>query len=220
MASIGSTGSGTGAAVAARVNREKTLLFARDIPELKPFLTEVPQILRNSLNNQERIIIEGTQGFGLSPLHARYYPYVTSRDTTAAAFLAETGLSPLDVNDVILTIRAFPIRVAGNSGPLAKEIDWQTLTVEGEHVAPIEEKTSVTKCVRRIARFDHIIVKKAITVNQPTIIVLNHVDYIHRDTRETAVTNIEKSIGKSIDYRGYGPDSLQPQIPLLLIKSC
>jgi adenylosuccinate synthase len=142
---IGSTGSGTGAAVAARINREAAVLFAKDIPELKPFITNVPEILRNALDHQERIIIEGTQGFGLSPLHARLYPYTTSRDTTAAAFLAEVGLSPLDVDDVVLTIRAFPIRVAGTSGPLVDEIDWQTLTEEGNHNKLIEERTSVTK---------------------------------------------------------------------------
>jgi len=120
---ISSTGSGTGAAVAARINREKALLFAKDISELKPFITSVPAMLRFSLDNKERIIIEGTQGFGLSPFHARHYPYATSRDTTAAAFLSETGLSPLDVDDVVMVIRAFPIRVAGCSGPFPDEID-------------------------------------------------------------------------------------------------
>ncbi|MCK5232760.1 MAG: adenylosuccinate synthetase, partial [Desulfobulbaceae bacterium] len=169
---IGSTGSGTGAAVAARINREASLLFAKNIPELKPFITDVPELLRNTLGLQKRIIIEGTQGFGLSPLHARHYPYTTSRDTTAAAFLSETGLSPLDVDDVVLTIRAFPIRVAGNSGPLINEIDWQTVTTEGHHIQPIEERTSVTKQIRRVARFSPDVVRKAIEVNRPTQIVL------------------------------------------------
>lgn len=217
---IGSTGSGTGAAVAARINREASLLFARDIPELKPFIIDVPEILRNALNHKERIIIEGTQGFGLSPLHARHYPYTTSRDTTAAAFLSETGLSPLDVNDVVLTIRAFPIRVAGNSGPLVDEIDWQTVSTEGELNALIEEKTSVTQCIRRVARFDSNVVKNAIAVNQPTRIVLNHVDYIHKIGREIFVKNIETSINKSIEYIGLGPDNLLKKNQLTLIKPC
>lgn len=220
MASIGSTGSGTGAAVAARVNREETLLFAKDIPELKPFLAEVPQILRNALNNQERIIIEGTQGFGLSPLHARHYPYVTSRDTTAAAFLAETGLSPLDVDDVILTIRAFPIRVAGKSGPLVSEIDWDTVVEEGEHSHPIEERTSVTKVIRRVAKFDKSIVNSAITANMPTKIILNHIDYIHNDKRSSFIKNVEKTINRYVDYIGEGPDTLTQTKSLALLKLC
>jgi len=42
---IGSTGSGTGAAVAARVNRKKSLLFAKNIPEIENYIKEVPTIL-------------------------------------------------------------------------------------------------------------------------------------------------------------------------------
>jgi adenylosuccinate synthase len=217
---IGSTGSGTGAAVAARINRESSLLFAKDIPELKPFITNVPEILRNALDHQERIIIEGTQGFGLSPLHARLYPYTTSRDTTAAAFLAETGLSPLDVDDVVLTIRAFPIRVAGNSGPLINEIDWRTVTMEGGHTSPLEERTSVTKCIRRVARFDNNIVKNAITTNMPTRIVLNHTDYIHVADRDSFVKETERSINKCINYIGQGPDNLVKRNQLTLLNTC
>ena len=210
---IGSTGSGTGAAVAARINREASLLFAKNIPELKPFITDVPELLRNTLDLQKRIIIEGTQGFGLSPLHARHYPYTTSRDTTAAAFLSETGLSPLDVDDVVLTIRAFPIRVAGNSGPLPNEIDWEIITIEGGHQNRLVEKTSVTKKLRRVARFDEQIVNQAITANAPSRIILNHLDYLHSDltTKQEEVSkfihDVEYKIKRKINMFGYGPES-------------
>ena len=213
---IGSTGSGTGAAVAARINRKTSLLFAKDIPELTPFTANVPEILRNALDHQERIIIEGTQGFGLSLFHARQYPYTTSRDTTAAAFLAEAGLSPIDVDDVVLTIRAFPIRVAGNSGPLVDEIDWEKVTVEGEHNKSIEERTSVTNCVRRVARFNPKIVLMALEVNKPTKIVLNHLDYLcsanvsNRDQiLHDFIRRTETSIKRNIEYLGFGPNLLE-----------
>jgi adenylosuccinate synthase len=84
------------AAVAARVQRLTDLRFAKDEPRLGPFVAPVKPWLRSQLGQGERIIIEGTQGFGLSLLHSEYYPHVTSRDTTAAAFVAEAGLSPLD----------------------------------------------------------------------------------------------------------------------------
>jgi adenylosuccinate synthase len=218
---IGSTGSGTGAAVAARINREESLLFAKDLPELKPFVTHVSEMLRNALVHQERIIIEGTQGFGLSPLHSMHYPYTTSRDTTAAAFLAETGLSPLDVDDVILTIRAFPIRVAGNSGPLIDEINWETITSEGGHSKPILEQTSVSKRIRRVARFTPGIVRQAVIANRPTQIVLNHLDYLRslenhafQQTVIPFVVGIEKAIGAHINLLGFGPGDL------LMKKAC
>jgi adenylosuccinate synthase len=95
---IGSTETGTGAAVRRRISRTSNIRFAETEERLRPFVRPVSSFLRSRLECNERVIIEGTQGFGLSLLHSKYYPYVTSRDTTAAGFLSETGLSPLDVD--------------------------------------------------------------------------------------------------------------------------
>ena len=211
---IGSTGSGTGAAVVARINRENSTLFAHDTEALRPFIQNVPDILRECLGNKKRIIIEGTQGFGLSPLHSRNYPFTTSRDTTAAAFLSEVGLSPFDVDDVVLTIRTFPIRVSGFSGPLPQEIDWQTLRKESGHAKPLEEKTSVSKKIRRVARFTPEVVNAAIMINQPTRIVLNHIDYIKADLTSDkkfiieSIKLIERQIDREITLLGDSPSSI------------
>lgn len=213
--SIGSTGSGTGAAVAARINREKGLVFAKDIPVLNDYIQDVPSILRQVLDHGERIIIEGTQGFGLSPLHSRLFPFTTSRDTTAAGFLSETGLSPLDVDDVVLTIRAFPIRVAGNSGPLPFETNWETITQKGMHNQDLIEKTSVTRNIRRVAEFDVKIVQDAIKSNNPTRIVLNHLDYLNSECHDLKcelaselINKIENYTRKKINLLGFSQDSL------------
>jgi adenylosuccinate synthase len=116
--SVGSTLSGTGAAVERRVRRERPRHTAQDEKRLRRFVTPVKPFLRDSLDKEDRIILEGTQGYGLSNLHAPDFPYATSRDTTAAGFVAEAGLSPTDVDDVVLVLRAFPIRVSGNSGKI------------------------------------------------------------------------------------------------------
>jgi adenylosuccinate synthase len=211
---IGSTLSGTGAAVSKRISREPSTLFAKDEKRLEQYVRPVIPVLREHLEAEQRIIIEGTQGFGLSLLHSKYYPYVTSRDTTASAFISEAGLSPLDVDDVVLVLRVFPIRVGGNSGPLPNEIDWNAVTNESGQQTPILEHTSVTRTLRRVARFDPDIVRQAIMVNQPSRIVLNHLDYIDMSCRhkqmlskKTAafVTDVERLIKQRIDYFGFGP---------------
>lgn len=215
--SIGSTTSGTGAAVISRLLRDGSATFAESDIRLAPFVQDTRTFMRERLNAGERVIIEGTQGFGLSPLHSNLYPNVTSRDTTAAGFLSETGLSPMDVDEVIMVIRAFPIRVAGNSGPLPQEIDWKTLTAESGYDEDLTEHTTVTNMVRRIARFDPAVVRAAIEVNAPTSIVLNHVDYVdalcrkshcHSPATETFVAQIEKSIDRHINFVGFGPSSI------------
>lgn len=214
--SIGSTGSGTGEAIIRRIKRSADVLFAKDLPELSPYIKDTKAFLRKMLSKGQRVILEGTQGYGLSLLHSPHYPYVTSRDTTAAAFVSEAGLSPLDVDDVVLTIRAFPIRVAGNSGPLDDEIDWETVTREGDYPNAIVEKSSVTKRIRRVARFTPGIVRDAISTNAPTRIVLNHVDYLSAKCSLTQTINamtfihsVERSLRYRIDLLGFGPGDVQ-----------
>lgn len=210
--SIGSTESGTGAAVIARIERKKNVkLLARDFPELKTCDTK--QILRNACNAGKMIIAEGTQGFGLSLLHAKEYPYVTSRDTSAAAILSECGLSPFDVNNIVMVIRAFPIRVSGDSGKLPNEIHWDILRDELGKTEDMAEYTSCTNRVRRVARFDADVVKRSIICNKPNIIVLNHLDYVdatvHDETKITVpcknfISSVENQIGQTINYFGTG----------------
>jgi adenylosuccinate synthase len=214
---IGSTLTGTGAAVSKRVNRLGDICLAHEDPELSPYVRPPVPAMRSMLNKGQRIVIEGTQGHGLSLLHSQYYPFTTSRDTTAAGFVSEAGLSPLDVDDVALVIRAFPIRVGGNSGPLPREISWDLLTIESRSTRRIVEFTSVTKRQRRVARFDPDIVNQAIASNKPTRVVLNHVDYIDSACGTVAllsiraqdfVRKIEQSIGRKVAYIGTGPDLL------------
>ena len=216
-ASIGSTQSGTGAAVVKRIERRDLMDLAQNDDRLRPFIGPVTSFLRSQLSTGKRIILEGTQGFGLSLLHSPTYPYVTSRDTTAAAFLSEVGLSPLDVDEVVMVLRAFPIRVSGNSGPLPKEITWATVSEESGCPNLITEYTSVTKTVRRVARLDSEIVRAAIAVNRPTQIVMNHLDYVDFSCRTQGspsqkvlrfVERVEQLIEARIDYYGFGPSSL------------
>lgn len=210
---IGSTGSGTGAAVAARIQRTGEVRFARDDETLKPYIQAATPLLRDRLNKKQRVLVEGTQGFGLSLLHTPHYPHTTSRDTTAASFVAEAGLSPLDVDDIVLVIRAFPIRVPGNSGPLPNETSWDAVTQDSNSSVPLSELTSVTRKQRRIARFDPEIVRSAIAHNRPTRIVLNHLDYVDAECvtlgqlTEKALVFVrlaETTIQKRIDYAGFG----------------
>lgn len=214
---IGSTCTGTGIAVAKRVLRGGGLKLAKDVPELKPYLADVSDEIMASHLTGKRIVIEGTQGFGLSVYHSPYYPYTTSRDTTASAFLSEVGISPLAVSAVIMVIRTFPIRVEGNSGPLPKEIDWETIQRESSYPHMIREFTTVTKNLRRVARFDIGIVKKAVIANMPTHIALMGVDYLNYEnkgiTRYTELTQktkdfiywLEQELGAEISFIGTGP---------------
>ncbi len=205
---IGSTGSGTGAAVRQRLKRSDNIVFAKDIPELSKFIAPTVDLIHNILVKNGRIIIEGTQGFGLSILHSPFYPFVTSRDTTASGFISECGVSPLDVDDIVLVIRSFPIRVSGNSGPLEHEMDWNEIAKEAE-ANDLEEFTSVSKKLRRVGKFETDIVKQAIKTNRPTRVILNHLDHIKSDDRNNFISWVESQIDFKIEGIGTSPRGLK-----------
>jgi adenylosuccinate synthase len=219
MQRIGGVGKGGGAALAERVHYDPAirarLRLARDYfpPQLYRQET-VSQLIFEAVLREESVLLEGTQGFGLSLLHGPH-PYTTHRDTTAAAFCSEAGIGPTTVKEIILVVRTYPIRVAGNSGPLKNEIDWAELSRRVGR--PTVEMTTVTKKVRRVAEFDYELVERAVLVNQPTQIALTFLDYLFpddagksqwRDLSRKArkhVAKLEKRLGVPVTLIGTGP---------------
>ena len=213
---IGSTGSGVGAAVMASVARgaanfDLKSFEASDHRDLEPFICDTSDHLRRRLEENCRIIVEGTQGFGLSLLEGGYWPKATSRSTTAAGALTEAGLSPVDVDDVTMVIRAFPIRVAGNSGPLVHETTWEDIAGKAGRDDDLREYTTVTKRLRRVGHFDPNLVRQALAVNRPTRLVLNHLDYVGiqddfddpRSNVRRFVRRVERGIDREVDWFGF-----------------
>ena len=213
---IGSTGSGVGAAVMASIARGadnfKLQSFeAADHPFLAPFICDTSDHLRSRLDVGHRVIVEGTQGFGLSLLEGGYWPKATSRSTTAAGVLSEAGLSPVDVDDVTMVIRSFPIRVAGDSGPLVDETTWEAIAEKTGRNDNLREYTTVTGRLRRVGWFDPVLVRRALAVNRPTRLVLNHLDYLGtqediddpRSEVRIFFRWVERDIGREVDWLGF-----------------
>ena len=189
ISAIGGTGSGNGAALARRMLRSPGVRLVESSTELREHVTVrcVAPELHDVLDRGGDVVVEGTQGFGLSLLHGAGYPFVTSKDTTASAFAAEAGLSPRQIDEIVLVIRTFPIRVGGNSGVLPNEISWADIqSISGApNVEP--EYTSVTRKLRRVGRFDIELVKAACRYNQPTclaIMGLDRLDHRVRNARD------------------------------------
>ena len=186
--------------------------MARDDSRLRKYVDgKLSERLRDHLSDGKRIVVEGTQGFGLSLSESGYWPQVTSRCTTAAGALAEAGLSPMDVDDVTMVIRSFPIRVAGDSGPLRNETSWKAISCERGLDRPIREFTSVTGLERRVAKFDADVVKEALRFNAPSRVALNHLDYVGDEEDlwdETSkvrrfIEGVQNTIGRKVDWFGF-----------------
>lgn len=207
--SIGSTCQGVGSSIIDRVMRNGNALLAKDVPSLSGLIADTTKILNDSYCTHD-IIIEGTQGFGLSLLHCSSYPFVTGRDTTASSVASEAGISPKMVDNIWLVIRSFPIRVGGNSGPLKDEITWDMVSSMGGFKKKFIETTSVTGRLRRVGLFDPFLVMEAIAYNAPTHIVLNHVDYV-----DSSMTDEYCPTGKMFDFVECVEGSINRKIDLI-----
>lgn len=185
---IGSTGQGVGLASARKItNRwEGGVRLARDISALKPFIGETYEHLERAYSAKKKILLEGTQGSGLS-IHHGDYPHVTSRDTNVAGCLSEAGISPSRVRRILMVVRTYPIRVASpkkpgmHSGPMKQELTLDIIAARSKLELKLlqqTEKTSTTKKDRRIGEFDWELFRKACALNAPTDIALTFADYI------------------------------------------
>lgn len=226
---IGSTGEGVGPARIARLERDpNTFRQFKDVAAEygleKCMVENTPAYLAAKQDIGCNILIEGTQGSGLSLLHS-HWPYCTSIDTNAAGIISEVGVAPSRVTDVLMVCRTYPIRVAGNSGPMENEITWDDLnkrvrTYGGTPVKP--EHTTVTKKVRRIAEWDPKLFEKSIVLNAPTEIALTFADYIdpallHETDKDKVLSSeqlsgfMKRAIGEYrhlVRYIGTGPSSV------------
>lgn len=175
---IASTASGTGAATARRVLRDADVRLARDVPELAPYIRKTEDILERAYASRQRIMLEGTQGSGLSLFHGPY-PKVTSRDTNVSGCLAEAGIAPARVRKTVLVVRTYPIRVGGESGPLRKELQWEDVEERsGLTGLAKKERTSKTNKLRRVGEPEWDLLRRSALQNAPTDIALTFADYL------------------------------------------
>jgi adenylosuccinate synthase len=213
---IGSTGTGGGAAITRRImgrGRAIPIRTAEDIPELTPYVGDSTERLKE-VPPSGAVLIEGTQGTGLSILHGSY-PHVTSRDTTASTLLADVGLPPQSVRHVIVVFRTYPIRVGGRSGPMGREITWQTVAERsGIPVAELldSERGSVSNNQRRVAEFDWTQLVSSTQLNGATDIALTFTDYLDVRNRPTRrfeqLTSDARRFVEDIEMTAHAPVSL------------
>ena len=217
---IGSTAQGVGMATAKNIVvrlYENDKHKAKYSKQLQPFLGNTLSELEKLYSAGKRVLLEGTQGTGLS-LHHGIYPYVTSRDTSVSGCLSEAGISPRRVRKIIMVTRSYPIRVGGNSGPFnSNEISMEIIAERsGKNAEELKakEKTTTTKRDRRIAEFSWSMFRKACELNSPTDIALTFADYISIENEkarrfenltpqtQSFISEIERCSGVSVSLIG------------------
>jgi adenylosuccinate synthase len=204
---VKTTGTGTGPCNADRVMRIAKM--AREIPELKKYLADVPAIANKALDDGRSLLIEGTQGTFIS-LYYGQYPYVTSKDVCAAAACSDVGVGPTRVTDVAMVLKSYVTRVGG--GELDGEISQEEAKIRGW-----DEYGTVTGRQRRAAPFDYNLARRAKMINGATMIALTKLDVLYPDCRgakeyselgadaKKFVRKIEDEVKVPVSLIGTGP---------------
>jgi len=207
---LGTTGWGVGPALEERARR--TAKLAKDIPELQPYLADVATEINEGIDSGKNVLLEGTQGFMLSLFYGTY-PYVTGRDTGAAAICSEAGVGPTRVDDVLMVYKSFITRVG--TGPLPGEMTKEEAKKRGWF-----ETAAGTGRDRRSAPFDFELAKKAAKINGATQAAVTKLDCMFPKCQSAKnfdalptdakqfIKEVEKKTGLPVVLIGTGPEAL------------
>ncbi|UCD45645.1 MAG: adenylosuccinate synthetase [Candidatus Bathyarchaeota archaeon] len=204
---IGTTGTGTGPCNSDRALR--VVKVAREIPELKEYIADVPAELNDALDAGENVLIEGTQGTYISLYHGTY-PYVTSNDVCASATCSDVGIGPTRVDEVVLVCKAYVTRVG--EGYLEGEISQEEAKKRGW-----DEYGTVTGRQRRAAPFNYALAKRAAMLNGATQLAITKLDILYPELKGASdydelgpeavafIEKVEEKVGLPVTLIGTGP---------------
>ena len=210
LKSLGTTGRGVGPAVQERAKRSAKL--AKDVPELKNFLTDVADEANAAIDANKTVILEGTQGLMLSLYHGSY-PYVTSRDTSAAAICSESGVGPSRVDTVLVVFKAFITRVG--AGDLPGELSKEETLRRGWF-----ETAAGTGRDRRSAPFNFDLARRVAKIHGATEAAVTKLDILYPSCKNATsydqlpqkakdfIVQVEEATGVPVTIVGTGPGAL------------
>jgi len=207
---VKTTETGCGPCMEDRVRRVAKL--ARDMPELRSYLTDVALEINSALDLGKEVLVEGTQGTHLSLFHGTY-PHCTSKDVTASAICSDVGIGPIRVSDVIVVFKAFVTR-SSPAGLLEGELPQGEADRRGW-----TEITTVSRRQRRVAPFNFKMAKRAVMLNGATQIALTKLDVLFPECQGSRsfnqlpekalsfVQEVEAELNVPATLIGTGPDS-------------
>ncbi|MBI4336418.1 MAG: adenylosuccinate synthase [Chloroflexi bacterium] len=142
------------------------------LERLEPFIAPVEMTMRQALEEQRSVLLEGAQGSLLDLDHGTY-PYVTSSHPTVGGACIGLGISPRDVTGICGVFKAYSTRVGG--GPLPSELNDAT----GDAIRQRAwEYGTTTGRPRRCGWFDAIAARYSASVNGFTDAILTRLDVL------------------------------------------
>lgn len=231
---IASTMQGCAEAMCEKIMRHPDVELMNKYEGLPPSMFRRTTMLRMQ---QGMWLHEVSQGYALSIDHGTHYPYCTSRNCTTQAGLDQMSIPHNMVGDVYLNFRPAPIRVgnvvengtevgySGDFAPWGEETTWDQVATDAgmppkaRAMLAENERTTVTKRIRRVGTLSLPWLKQAAIYNGATKLSLNFANYIdwkcykqRGAIKELPIKVLEKIweiedyIGLPVSIVGTGPD--------------
>lgn len=193
--------------------------------------------VNDAIDNGSYVLVEGSQGCDLDINYGLPYPNTTSRQCHAGQLVADCGISPKLVDDIIMIMRPYPIRISNttnlknedgsvlvtSSGDYddAEEITWDIIKDRCGAPSEVEfgEQTTVTKKTRRVFEMNWDRLRYVSILNRPTMIALNFAQYIdwgaykckeYKDLPQKVkdfIKKVEEVTGVPVKLIGTGPNN-------------
>jgi adenylosuccinate synthase len=169
-----------------RVNKDLTCIFDAEpytvdeiieaywpaVERLAPYVKDTTLFIHNGLARGENVLMEGAQATMLD-IDYGTYPFVTSSSPTAGGACQGSGVSPVQVKEIIGVVKAYTSRVG--AGPFPTELTDETGDWIVEHG---QEYGTTTGRRRRCGWIDLVSLRYAARVNGFTGIALTRVDIL------------------------------------------
>lgn len=168
---------------------------------IEPYVSETSYLINELSAQNKKIMLEGAQGTLLDVDHGTY-PYVTSSNPTAGGAFTGTGLSPLNLTNVVGVMKAYTTRVG--SGPFPTELNGE----DGEKLREAGgEYGATTGRPRRCGWLDLVAMKYAKLLNGIKYIALTKLDVL------SGMDEIKVCTGYK--YAGKMYETFPPEIKIL-----
>lgn len=200
IAAVAGTRSGTGSALANKINRDPMAVFEAYFFEgLLPSNVSMFRRYVHQVAYTDRVFVEVSQGFSLG-INSEFYPKVTSRECTVMQAITDARIPPYQVAKTYVSARTYPIRVGNVDGFSSGDFYPDQIETTWEAIGQTPELTTVTQRVRRVFTFSERQLQEAVDVNGADFVFLNFMNYLDEEGQARILEAVDRVRDSSLQW--------------------